>query len=47
MIVEGVAGIVEGLNPKVIRTKLEPYASHTAKKPAAQSAGAAKPAKAA
>ena len=47
MIVEGVAGIVEGLNPKVIRTKLEPYASNTAKKPAAQSAAAAKPAKAA
>jgi flagellar motor component MotA len=26
MILEGVVGIVEGLNPKLIRTKLEAYA---------------------
>ena len=31
LMLEGVAGIVEGLNPKIIRSKLEPYLGHTAK----------------
>lgn len=30
LMLEGVAGIVEGLNPKIIRSKLEPYLGHTA-----------------
>ncbi len=34
LIVEGVAGIVEGLNPKMIRSKLDAYAVHSAPKPA-------------
>jgi flagellar motor component MotA len=41
---EGVAGIVEGLNPKLIRTKLEAYLEPTAPKTAKsakQKAGAA------
>ncbi|HUI79913.1 MAG TPA: flagellar motor protein [Bryobacteraceae bacterium] len=43
---EGVLSLVEGLNPKLIRTKLEAYAPHKAapKKAKAQSAPAAKPA---
>lgn len=42
---EGVLSLVEGLNPKLIRTKLEAYAPHKAapKKAKAQSAPAAKP----
>jgi chemotaxis protein MotA len=49
LMLEGVIGIVEGLNPKLLRTKLEPYApaASTAKQkagrkqqPAAQPAGA-------
>ncbi len=43
MIVEGISGIVEGLNPKLIRTKLEAYAPHAPK--AAKKAGAAAAAK--
>ena len=30
MVVEGVAGIVEGMNPKLIRSKLEAYSRHKA-----------------
>jgi chemotaxis protein MotA len=54
LIVEAVAGIVEGLNPKLIRLKLEAYAQAGAEKPkqkaakekkAPQSAPAAEPAK--
>jgi len=43
---EGVLSLVEGLNPKLIRTKLEAYAPHkpAAKKGKAQAAPAAKPA---
>jgi chemotaxis protein MotA len=39
LIVEGVCGIVEGLNPKLIRTKLEAYVhvGHTKKKQAEES----------
>lgn len=33
MILEGVVGIVEGLNPKLIRTKLEVYSRHEDSKP--------------
>jgi chemotaxis protein MotA len=34
LVVEGVVGIVEGLNPKLIRSKLEAYTSgNEAKKP--------------
>jgi chemotaxis protein MotA len=42
---EGVLSLVEGLNPKLIRTKLEAYAPHKAapKKEKAQAAPAAKP----
>jgi chemotaxis protein MotA len=44
VVLEGIAGIVEGLNPKLIRSKLEAYArEETAKK--AGSVKAAKPAK--
>jgi chemotaxis protein MotA len=44
---EGVLSVVEGMNPKLIRTKLEAYAPakpETAKKAKAQVEGAAKPA---
>jgi chemotaxis protein MotA len=44
LMLEGVAGIVEGLNPKLIRTKLEAYMEPTQPKkakPAKQKAGAA------
>ena len=41
MIVEGVAAIVEGLNPKLIRTKLEPYTTNTRKNSGPASAGGA------
>ena len=44
LMLEGVAGIVEGLNPKLIRTKLEAYLEPTAPKaakPGKQKAGAA------
>ena len=35
LMLEGVIGIVEGLNPKLIRTKLDAYIEHSAKaKPA-------------
>jgi chemotaxis protein MotA len=34
LILEGVIGIVEGLNPKLIRSKLEAYAGTAAAKPA-------------
>ena len=40
LILEGVSAIVEGLNPKLLRSKLEVYARHEA------AAKAAKPAKA-
>lgn len=43
MILEGVAGIVEGLNPKLIRSKLESYLPHPHGEPAKQKAK--KPAK--
>jgi chemotaxis protein MotA len=33
LILEGVVGIVEGLNPKLIRTKLEVYSRHEESKP--------------
>jgi hypothetical protein len=33
MILEGVVGIVEGLNPKLIRTKLEVYSRNEQSKP--------------
>jgi chemotaxis protein MotA len=41
MILEGVVGIVEGLNPKLIRTKLEVYSRHEQSK--AKSARASRP----
>ena len=49
MILEGTIGIAEGLNPKVIRSKLEGYIPHSEAKhkPAASSAAAPAPAKAA
>jgi chemotaxis protein MotA len=43
LIVEGVAGIVEGLNPKLIRSKLEAYSyAHAPTKPDPKAAKAAK-----
>jgi chemotaxis protein MotA len=43
LVVEGVAGIVEGLNPKLIRSKLEAYSNpHGAAKPAKAGAKGAK-----
>jgi chemotaxis protein MotA len=49
LMLEGISGIVEGLNPKLIRTKLEAYGhSEPAKKPAkakAEGAGAPAPAR--
>ncbi len=42
MILEGVSGIVEGLNPRLIRSKLEAYTRHDA---GAKAAKPAKPAK--
>jgi chemotaxis protein MotA len=48
LVVEGVVGIVEGLNPKLIRSKLEAYTSGGAeKKSNKEKPAAAKPAKAA
>ena len=44
---EGVAGIVEGLNPKLIRTKLEAYAMPAAPAKAKAKSSAKKPAAAA
>lgn len=49
LILEGVAGIVEGLNPKLIRAKLEAFTPHTAaskKKKGAAAAHKASPAEA-
>jgi len=49
LLLEGVCSIVEGMNPKLIRVKLEAYLQHgakDAKKAAAQSSGAAAPASA-
>jgi chemotaxis protein MotA len=40
LMLEGVAGIVEGMNPKMIRRKLESLVSHPGKKPAAAPANA-------
>jgi chemotaxis protein MotA len=51
LMLEGVLGIAEGLNPKLIRIKLEAYADPAqpkpSKPPAAHRAGATQPAKAA
>ena len=45
---EGVAGIVEGLNPKLIRSKLDAYGrQEPAEKPAKQPKGSKAPARAA
>ena len=44
LIVEGVVGIVEGLNPKLIKSKLEAYAHAEGPPKAAKAAKAAKPA---
>jgi len=41
LMLEGVAGIVEGLNPKLIRSKLEAYTLHEHSKKAAKEAPAA------
>jgi chemotaxis protein MotA len=41
LMLEGVAGIVEGLNPKLIRSKLEAYTLHEHSKKAAKDAPAA------
>ncbi len=38
LIIEAVSGIVEGLNPKVIRVKLEAFVNHKPAKPARKSA---------
>ncbi len=37
LITEGIAGIVEGLNPKILRAKLEPFLGRS--RPAAQTSG--------
>ncbi|MBI2681461.1 MAG: flagellar motor protein [Candidatus Solibacter usitatus] len=47
LMLEGVAGIVEGLNPKLIRSKLEAYTLHEHSKKAAKGAPAAAGAQAA
>jgi chemotaxis protein MotA len=44
MMLEGVVGIVEGLNPKLIRTKLEPYMTKDAPKKAGKTKKGEKPA---
>ena len=49
LLLEGVCGIVEGMNPKLIRVKLEAFLQHSskkAKKAAAEASGAAAPASA-
>jgi chemotaxis protein MotA len=38
LITEGIAGIVEGLNPKLLRAKLEPFTGHRAASPKSGSA---------
>jgi hypothetical protein len=44
MTLEGVVGIIEGLNPTLIRLKLDAYNPEPAKKPKAKKApGAARP----
>jgi chemotaxis protein MotA len=45
MILEGVVGIVEGLNPKLIRTKLEVYSRHEQSKPKPVRAAGPEPSK--
>ncbi|MEI9812867.1 MAG: flagellar motor protein [Acidobacteriota bacterium] len=41
LIVEGIAGVIEGLNPKLLRTKLEPFAPNSTRaKDAEEAAGA-------
>jgi chemotaxis protein MotA len=47
LMLEGVSGIVEGLNPKLIRSKLEAYENHAPEKKAAKAAKAKAPAQAA
>lgn len=47
LILEGTVGIAEGLNPKVIRSKLEGYIPHNEQKPAAKGGGGPAVAKAA
>ncbi len=42
LMIEGISGIVEGLNPKLIRVKLEAFAREDAKKSAPEKKGAAK-----
>ncbi|HSW50081.1 MAG TPA: MotA/TolQ/ExbB proton channel family protein, partial [Bryobacteraceae bacterium] len=44
LVLEGVAGIVEGLNPKLIRSKLEAYSREEPAKKAAKPAGRRQPA---
>lgn len=49
LLLEGVCSIVEGMNPKLIRVKLEAFVEHTGKAPKkakAESAGSAEPASA-